>query len=225
MAERRKIRSATKKENLEISAEETKDSSQGIFRLLRKPKVYIPLITIILIGLLYYNRSLFIVALVNGQPISRIAVVSELEKRNGKQALEALVIQTLILQESQKRNIDVNPTEINNLIKKIEDGLKKQGQNLNQALEIQGMTRTDLESQLRIQKLVEKMVAKDVKVTDKEVSDYVEKNKQSIPQDLKADEATKAARQQLEQQKLSLKAQSFIQDLQSKGKVNYFVNY
>ena len=87
MAERRKIRSATKKENLEISAEETKDSSQGIFRLLRKPKVYIPLITIILIGLLYYNRSLFIVALVNGQPISRIAVVQELEKRNGKQAL------------------------------------------------------------------------------------------------------------------------------------------
>ena len=192
---------------------------------LRKPKVFIPLIIVIVFSLLYYFRGLFIVALVNGAPISRIAVVGELEKRNGKQALEALIIQTLVIQESQKRNIDVSPTEINNLIKKIEDSLKKQGQNLNQALEIQGMTRADLESQLRIQKLVEKMVAKDVKVTDKEVSEYVEKNKQAIAQDIKTDEATKAARQQLEQQKLSLKAQSFIQNLQSKAKVNYFVNY
>lgn len=201
------------------------DSVNPFFRFLKTPRIFIPLVIVIVFGLLYYFRGLFIVALVNGQPISRIAVVGELEKRNGKQALEALIIQTLILQESQKRNIAVSSTEINSLIKKIEDGLKKQGQNLNQALSIQGMTRVDLESQLRIQKLVEKMVSKDVKVTDKEVSDYIEKNKATIPENLKADEATKAARQQLEQQKLSLKAQSLIEDLQSKAKINYFVNY
>lgn len=215
MAARKDIKPVRKKE----------DSVNPFFRFLKTPRIFIPLVIVIVFGLLYYFRGLFIVALVNGQPISRIAVVGELEKRNGKQALEALIIQTLILQESQKRNIAVSSTEINSLIKKIEDGLKKQGQNLNQALSIQGMTRVDLESQLRIQKLVEKMVSKDVKVTDKEVSDYIEKNKATIPENLKADEATKAARQQLEQQKLSLKAQSLIEDLQSKAKINYFVNY
>lgn len=226
MAAGKKVRSVRRKENLEINKTvEKKDSVNPFFQLLKKPKLFIPLIIVIVFGLLYYFRGLFIVALVNGQPISRITVVQTLEKRNGKQALEALITQTLIQQEAQKRNIDVSSAEINDLTKRIEDGLKKQGQSLDQALSLQGMTRKDLEGQLRIQKLVEKMVSKDVKVTDKEVSDYIEKNKATIPEDLKADEATKAARQQLEQQKLSQKAQSFIEDSQSKAKINYFVNY
>lgn len=226
MAVRKKVASTRKKENLELEhKEERKDYSQRFFQLLKKPKVFIPLIIIVIFGLLFYFRGLFIVALVNGQPISRIAVVQELEKRNGKQALEALITQTLILQESQKRNIDVSIAEINDLIKKIEADLKKQGQSLDQALSFQGMTRQDLESQLRIRKLVEKMLAKDIKVTDKEVSDYIEKNKATIPEDLKTDEAIKTARQQLEQQKIATKAQAFIEDLQKKAKINYFVNY
>lgn len=215
MVVRKNVKPLRRKEN----------SVNPFFRLLKTPRIYAPLIIVIVFGLLFYFRGLFIVALVNGQPISRIAVIGELEKRNGKQALEALITQTLILQEAQKRNIDVDPTEINDLTKKIEDGLKKQGQSLDQALSLQGLTRKDLEGQLRIQKLVEKMLAEDVRVTEKEVNDYIEKNKATIPESLKPDEATKAARQQLEQQKLSQKAQSFIQDLQSKAKVNYFVNY
>lgn len=226
MAARKKGKPVRQKENLEAAKiEERKDFSQKLFGLLKKPKIFIPLITVVVFGLLFYFRGLFIVALVNGQPISRIAVVQTLEKRSGKQALETLITQTLIVQEAQKRNIDVSRAEINDLTKKIEDGFKKQGQNLDQALSIQGMTRKDLEGQLRIQKLVEKMLAKDVKITDKEVNDYIEKNKATLPEDLKADEATKAARQQLEQQKLSQKAQSFIENLQSKAKINYLVNY
>lgn len=225
MAVRKKISSTKKKGNLETEKFENKDSNQRIFQLLKKPKVFLPLIIIVVGLVLFYARSLFIVAIVNGQPISRISVIGELEKRDGKQTVNSLITQTLILQEAKKRNIDVSAAEIKDMTKQLEDSLKKQGQNLDTALSLQGMTRNDLETQLRIRKLVEKMLAKDVKVTDKEVNDYVEKNKATIPENLKPDEATKAARQQLEQQKLSAKAQSFIQDLQSKAKIQYFVNY
>jgi len=209
----------------EVKSIKKENYNQTFFQLLKTPKVFIPFITVIVFGLLFYFKGLFIVALVNGQPISRIAVIRQLEKRDGKQALTSLITQTLISQEAQKRNIDVSVAEINDLTKKIQDDLKKQGQSLDQALSAQGMTRKDLEDQVRIRKLVEKMLAKDAKVTDKEVNDYIEKNKATIPQDMKPDEIKKTAREQLKQQKLALKAQSFIEDLQSKAKINYFVNY
>ncbi|MEK7534522.1 MAG: SurA N-terminal domain-containing protein [Patescibacteria group bacterium] len=209
----------------EVKSAKKENYNQIFFQLLKTPKVFIPLITVVIFGLLFSFKGLFIVALVNGQPISRIAVIQTLEKRDGKQALTSFITQALILQEAQKRNIDVSTAEINDLTKKIQDDLKKQGQSLDQALSTQGMTRKDLEDQLRIRKLVEKMLSKDVKVTDKEVNDYIEKNKATIPQDMKPDEVKKTAREQLEQQKLAQKAQSFIESLQSKAKINYFVNY
>lgn len=225
MPERKRVKTV-RKENLEKEQiKERKDSVNPFFQLLKTPKVFIPLTIVIVGAVLFYFKGLFIVALVNGQPISRIAVIQTLEKRNGKQALDSLITQTLILQEAQKRNIDVSTAEIKDMTKKLEDGLKKQGQNLDQALSLQALTRKDLAEQLKIRKLVEKMIAKDIKVTDKEVNDYIEKNKATIPEDLKPDEIKKATREQLEQQKLSLKAQSFIQNLQSKTKINYFVNY
>ena len=200
-------------------------NSASLLNRLREPKVFIPLIIIAVIAFLFYFKSLFVAAIVNGQPISRLGVIKALEKKDGKQELSSLVTQTLILQEAQKRNINVGKSEIDDLTKKLEDSLKKQGQNLDQALAVQGMNRRDLEDQLRIRKLVEKMLANDIKVTDKEVSDYVEKNKATIPADMKPEDVKKTAKDQLEQQKLSTKVQSFIQDLQSKAKIMYFVSY
>lgn len=226
MPARKKARSVRKIDNLEREQlEERRDSVNPFFQFLKQPKVFIPLIIIISISLLFYYRGLFIVALVNGQPISRIAVIQTLEKRDGKQAVSSLITQTLILQEAQKKNVDVSQGELDEMAKKLEDGLKKQGQNLDQTLVLQGLTRKDLESQLRLRKLVEKMLANDVKVTDKEVNDYIEKNKATIPEDLKPEEIKKTAREQLEQQKIATKAQAFIENLQSKAKIQYFVNY
>ena len=188
-------------------------------------KFLILLLIIIVGGVLFYFKGLFIVATVNGQPVTRIALIQELEKRNGKQMLSSLVTQILIEQEAQKQNISVSKEEIDNEVKKVEEGLKKQGQTLDAALGFQGLTKNDFIAQIKLQKLVEKMLAKDIKVTDKEVADYIATNKDSIPTDLKPEEVTASAKQQLEQQKLSTKAQPWIEGLQSKAKINYFVNY
>ncbi len=163
--------------------------------------------------------------MVNGQPISRLTVIQELEKRDGKNALDALVNQTLIFQEAKKKNIDVSQKEIDDAAKQIEESLKKQGQNLDAALSAQGLSRKDFENQLKIRKLVEKLLANEIKVTDKEIDDYIRSNKDLIPNDLKPEEVTASARQQLQQQKLSAKSQEWLSNLEKKAKINYFVNY
>jgi len=69
----------------------------------------IGLLVVVLVVAAFLLKGLFIAALVNGQPISRFTVISELEKQSGKQALTSLVNQTLIFQEAKKKNITVSP--------------------------------------------------------------------------------------------------------------------
>ncbi len=198
---------------------------EEISNKLRQPKIFVPLIIIIIFGILYYFKGLFIVAIVNGNPISRISLIRELERRDGKQVLSSLVAQELILQEAKKKNVNVDKKEIDDETKKAEAGLAKQGQNLDQALAIQGLTRKDFIKQLEIEKLVEKIFAKEIQVSDKEVSDYVEQNKTTIPAEMKLEDVRSAVKKQLEQQKLSVKVQPWLQNLQKNAKINYFVNY
>ena len=223
MVAKRKTTSRTKTSEI-TRPQEIKVGSSFLSRF-KTRKFLILLLIIIVGGVLFYFKGLFIVATVNGQPVTRIALIQELEKRNGKQMLSSLVTQILIEQEAQKQNISVSKEEIDNEVKKVEEGLKKQGQTLDAALGFQGLTKNDFIAQIKLQKLVEKMLAKDIKVTDKEVADYIATNKDSIPTDLKPEEVTASAKQQLEQQKLSTKAQPWIEGLQSKAKINYFVNY
>ena len=192
---------------------------------LRQPKMFVPLTIAVLILLALLFKGFFVAALVNGQPIARLTIIQELEKQGGKQTLSSLINQTLILQEAKKKNIEVSQEEIDKSAKQIEESLKQQGQNLDTALAVQGMTRQDFLMQLRLRGLVEKLLADQIKVTDKEVSDYIEKNKDTIPTNLKEDEIKKGVKEQLKQQKLASKSQEWLTGLAKSAKINYFVNY
>ncbi len=85
-------------------------------------------------------RNQFIVATVNGRPITRVNLLSELEKRNGKTVLDALVTQQLILQETEKRKITVSDKEVAGEVGKIEKSVSGQGQNLDLLLAQQNMS-------------------------------------------------------------------------------------
>lgn len=212
-------KSKNKKETFQ--EEKTLDIKEKI----KNPRVLIPLLVIATAGLLFYFKGLFVAALVNGQPILRLTIIKELEKQGGKQTLSSLVNQTLILQEAKKKNIEVNRKEIDEEAKQIEESLKQQGQDLNIALAMQGLTRQDFLMQLRLKSLVEKLLADQTKVTDKEVSEYIEKNKETLPTNLKDDEIKKGVREQLKQQKIASASQAWLADLTKNAKINYFVNY
>jgi parvulin-like peptidyl-prolyl isomerase len=181
------------------------------------------LILILLAGLAVYFRSIFVVAMVNGQPVSRLAYIKEMEKMSGKQALDSLITKTIILQEARKKNVSINPQEVDQEIKKIEENLSKQGQKLDTILQLQGMTRESLREQVYFQKLIEKMVGQDIKVSDQEVNDYIKANRSTLPQDAKEEDLKKQVREQLRQQKLNEKVQTWIKNLQEKAKVTYLI--
>lgn len=178
---------------------------------------------VFLVGLLYYFRGQFIVATVNGQPIWRLTLVRELEKQGGRQTLDSIITKTLILQEAKKQKILVSNEEINQEIKKFEEDLSGQGQDLDQLLTNRGMTRADLSEQIKLQKLVEKMTKNDLQVSDQEVNEYLEKNKNTLPQNADKEQIKTQVREQLKEQKLNEKIQSFIQSLRDQAKITHLL--
>jgi len=97
---------------------------------------------------------------------------------------------------------------------------------LDQLLLVQNFSREQLRKQIRIQLILKKMVnPNDIKVQDREVEDYIEKNKESIPENAKMDQVKKQAREQLAQQKLNQNIEKLIQELQQKAKIQYFFNF
>lgn len=181
---------------------------------------------LILLGILIYLlRGLFIAATVNGQPITRLEIIQELEKQSGKQTLESLVTKKLILQEMQKKNITVSETEVSAEIKKIEAALKQQGRTMSDALAQQGLTQADLVEQLKIQKMIEKLFAKDIVISESEVNKYIEENKDALPADQDENTLKSTIKEQLKQQKLTAKFQTWLTGVQKNAKVNYIVEY
>lgn len=203
---------------------ETNESSKR-FSLITKRNIVIVLLLASFGYLLFLNRGLFVAAMVNNQPISRLSVVSELEKKQGKSALDSLITETLIMQEAQKNNIVVSQEEVDGEIGKISDSVKAQGQDLDQLLTLQGMKKEDLEKQVRVQKIVEKILADKLNVTDEDVKKYITDNKDSFPATMKEEEKVTQARTQLQQDKIGTEFQTWVTDLRSKSDIKYFVSY
>lgn len=185
----------------------------------------IVLFTVALLALLYIFRGLFLAALVNGEPITRLSVVSESEKQGGKQILDNLVTRALILQEAKKQNITVPQEDIDKEIKKLETEFSQQGQKLADLLTARGMSKKDLEDQIRPRLIIEKILGKEVAVTDAEVADYLEKNKDLIPAGASSADTQKNVKEQLRQQKINEKFQPWVENLKKNSKINYFVTY
>ena len=184
-------------------------------------------IALIFLGLfsLFVLKQFIIAATVNGQPISRLEVISALEKQGGKQTLDNMITKTLILQEGKKRNIEVSQDEIEAEIQKINETLKEQQTTLEAALELQGMTRKELDEDIRLQLLVQKLVDSQVTVGDEEVTEYVTENEELFPDSTSEEEKISQAREQLKAQKVQLETQTLIENLQKNSKTIYFVTY
>lgn len=200
-------------------------TQQQVMQYVKNPRLWVGAAVVVVAILLYVYKGLFIAATVNGQPISRLAVVSQLEQQGGKQELDTLIAENLVLQEAKKRNITIPQSQINGEVATIENQLKGQGTTLDAALAARGMSRNDLVQQMEIQDLLNKMVGSSVTVTDAQIQSYIDQNKDSLPQGLSGADLKAQVKSQLEQQELQSKTQAFLANLQKNAKVTYFVNY
>lgn len=192
-------------------------------------KVYLYVLILVLVATAgYFARKTFFVASVNGQLINRFTVVKDLEKQGGKKVLETIVLKTLINQEAKKRKVTVTQDEVDKELLKIESNVTSQGATLDALLAQQGMTKSDLVGEIKLQLLVTKMVEKNVTVSEKEIDEYLASQEAQLSLDstqptpgLNRVQAQAAVRQQ----KLQSEIQSFVADLKAKAKINYFINY
>jgi foldase protein PrsA len=190
-----------------------------------KPVLVIIGLIILLFIFLYLFKGLFVAASVNGEKISRFAVISALEKQAGKQTLENMITKTLILQEAKKRNINIGNQEIDAEISKISKNIEAQGSTLDQALALQGMTRNQLKEEIKLQLLVQKMVSQNTNISDEEIDKFIEENKAQFPENTSEADLRKQAKAQLIQQRQSEDTQKLISNLQKNAKTVYFIKY
>lgn len=221
------VKTTTVKSSVPVTkpdTEKTTNASTVQTVKLRKSYVILIIVIILLGAALYYYRGLFVAAVVNGQPISRLEVVEQSEKQSGKTTLDTLVRDALIEQEAKKENVSVSDSEVNSEISTLSNNLKKQGQTLDQVLQTQGMTEDDLRNLIRLDKLVQIMVSKNVTVSNSEVNDYIAKNKASLP-NLSGSALKAQVKSELLQQKTNDAVQAWLANLQAKAHIEYFVQY
>ena len=155
-------------------------------------KIFIPesLITrknLIIAGLIllalsfWFMKNYFIVATVNGQPISRFELNTRLNSQFGSSVVDQLINERLLLGAARQQGIFVTSGEIDQKIKDIEKSLDGK-MSLDQALKMQGLSSATFRRQLELQLSIEKMFVKEATVGAQEIDEYLKNNKDLFPQ-------------------------------------------
>lgn len=115
------------------------------------------------------------VATVNGQSISHGELDNKLEgSPAARGVLQNLVMSMLIDQYAKQHNITVSQDEIN----KQEDQYKAQypGDQWSELLKARSLTEQDVQDLIRRQLIIDKAVGSNIKISDKQIKDYFDKN-------------------------------------------------
>jgi foldase protein PrsA len=179
----------------------------------------------IIAGALYLTRSLFLVSIVNGRPITRLEVIKELEKQGGAQTLDSLVTQILVRQEASSRGIVLEQSKVDAQIKTIEESVIAQGQTLDEVLELQGLTRVDFVDQVELQLLVEQMLSDKITITDEQIASYLQENADYMLSEPGSDEAMQEAKRALTQQQISQLLQPLLDEIRTKANIIKIKDY
>ena len=189
-----------KKENIEIKEEDlnkvNKEKTDS-FKV-KKSHLVIVLVLIILVigvvmGLIYYgkNSNKDLAAEVNGEKISLASINKEYEKIPADQRpmvkrmdlLNQTIVTTLLLQEAKKNKIEVSNEEVDNVINGIQ---LPAGQSIEAILTSQGFTFDEFKAKIKEQLVIQQLLNNTIKidVNDTEISDYFDKNKDQLKQQL-----------------------------------------
>jgi hypothetical protein len=155
----------------------------------------IVILGLLCLGYVYYRFG--IVATVNGVPISRISYLRNLEKQDKKLTIKQMANEALVLQEAAKNNVVIDQSIIDTEIASVEAQIKDQGMTLESALEAEGMSKADLEKQIRLQKVVEKLANPNLDISQEKIDEYLKTNKSALPTTYTKDQLQELAKNQL----------------------------
>jgi len=163
---------------IEKNKELNKTNSLKIYK--NKWMIGVLVLIILLGGVGYFGYQHLVLAWVDNTPITRYTLYKQLEEKYGKGFTEQLISESLIIKESQAKGVEVTDVDIDPEIKKIEDS-QGGADKLKQAIETQNVTMLQLRNQIKYKLLIDKSFGKDVTITEQEVNEYIEKNKDQMP--------------------------------------------
>lgn len=179
------------------------------------------LLAVLLLVLVGMNKGLFVAAVVNGKPIFTMQLHSVLRARFGQQTLEGMIGEMLIKEEAQKAKIVVSKEDLEAKEKEIVASL---GANvsLEDLLKFQGLSKSDFEKQVTLQITVEKLLSKDMVVTESDIDAYIATSSATL---VATDPATMRieAKQAIIASSVSEKLQVWFAELRQKAKVLLFL--
>ena len=181
-------------------------------------------VVVVILGLVAFfvsHKGLVVAAVVDGRPIFRWQLNSVMTARYGAQTLDSMISQSLIDEQAQKAGVSVSGADI---AKKETDLVKSLGSNvsLDDVLKYQGMTKADFEDQLRLQLTVEKLLGKDITITDADVDGYLASNAATLTA---TDEAgqREEAKQAIFSQDINNKLQTWFTGIKAKASILNFL--
>ena len=146
-------------------------------------KVIISIIVILLIAsacigvYLYSNKG--VVASVDGEKITKDEVYNLMVSQYGSSVVETLINNKVIELEGEKEGIEVSKKEIN---AELDNFIKSYGgeETFNSALEASGISLADFKKDIENYLIVEKILGKEIEITEDEMKEYFEENKESF---------------------------------------------
>lgn len=204
-----------------------KDSNSPRFAIKKETfkKVILPLIflAVLILGLLgYFFKDRIIVAIVDNRPIFRFELNQRLTSSVfGKETLENMIVEQLIVQESRKRGINITEEDLNKEIDKISKNLGE-GVKIEDALKFQGISLPEFKRQLSIRVQLNRILEKEISVSSEEIDKYMKDNAKTLIATIEA-ERRNEANEKIKEQKISEKVQTWVNDLLSKAKISRFL--
>ncbi len=186
----------------------------------RSKKFYLILALAGLLLLAVYKKEWFIVATVNGSPITNLELQLKLNKQFRTQILNQLINEKIILNEAINKNAVASDAEVNNKITEIEKSVGG-AESLNMLLTQQGQTRESIREQIRLQLSIEKMYTNEASVSAEEVATFIEQNSEQLRATDSAGQE-KEATELIKSQKISQLFSQKFQELKQKANVQIY---
>ena len=208
----------------EMNESTVSGSARDRISSLRNNRYFLPLVLVILVLVLGYLFAKWaIIAFVDYRPITRFALYNQLDQKFGDGIKEQMISEALIKNEASKRGVSVSEDDVNAEFKKYEDQLGSKDA-LESALKAQNIPLDDFRNQLKIQLLIKKMFGQNVSVTDEEINQQYEQNKEQYQATATEDASATAKihdqiKDQLTQQKISENFRKWLADAQKSNRV------
>ena len=190
------------------------------FRL--NSKILTGAVVILAIALLTYKAGPWLVpAVVDNHPITRFALWSRMESTYGAQTLDDMTNQQILDDAIARSGVKVDQAAVTAQLTSLENQFKSAG-GLDVALKQRGMSRQDLEKQVRTQLSVEEILKDKVTPTDAEIQKEYDTNKDTTYKGQTLDQAKSVITDTLKQNKLQSAFLTWFADVKKNASVKTF---